>query len=266
MPTSAAAGEEGHPAIRWVKTLRTAIMGSAAGGRYRYTAGNARLYGSLGIEGTTYQIGFDAARELLGPVRGMTLLDFGCGAGRSAAWLRALGAGHVYGVDHDPDMIAEAESRGLDGATFLHAHGTIPLPDASADGAVSLNVFIEMRTPGEMRRACSEIARVLRPGGPFILESSSPMAFGHAFRSYSYPHGGSLRSGDTTTCIVTTPDGQLVIEDTYWTQDDYTSTLEHAGLTAAAVVYPLPRDPAAWATDEASVPPCIVIKAIKASG
>jgi SAM-dependent methyltransferase len=191
-------------------------------------------------------------------------LTFGCGAGRSAAFLRALGAGHVYGVDHDQDMIEEAESRALAGVTFLHADGAIPLPDASVDGAISVNVFVEMRTPGEMRRACGEIARTLRPGSPFILESSSPAAFGHTFRSYRYPHAGPWRSGDTTTCIVTTPDGPLAIEDTYWTETDYTSALGHASLTVATIAYPRPRDPSAWATDEAFVPPCIVIKAMKA--
>lgn len=233
-------------------------------GRYRYTAGNARLYGSLGIEGTTYQIGFESVRALLGSVEGKVFLDFGCGAGRSAAFLSALGAGHVYGVDHDQGMIDEANSRALAGVTFLHADGAIPLPDASVDGAISVNVFIEIRTPGEMRRACGEIARTLRPGTPFILESSSPAAFGHTFRSYRYPHAGPLRSGDTTTCIVTTPDGPLAIEDTYWTENDYTSALEHAGLTVATIAYPRPRDPSAWATDEAFVPPCVVIKAMKA--
>jgi hypothetical protein len=124
---------------------------------------------------------------------------------------------------------------------------------------------MEIRTPGEMRRACAEIARTLCPGGPFILESSSPMAFGSAFRSYSYPHSGPLRGGDTTACMVTTPNGQFVIEDTYWIEDDYTSALEHAGLRVAAIAYPRPRDPSAWATGEASVPPSIVIKAMKAS-
>ncbi len=140
-------------------------MGTAPG-RYRYTVGNARLYASLGIEGTTYQIGFEAVGELLGSAEGKVLFDFGCGAGRSAAFLTTLGAGHVYGVDHDRDMIGVAESRGLARVTFLHADGTIPLPDTSAGGAVSLNVFMEIRTPGEMRRACGEIARTLRPGGP----------------------------------------------------------------------------------------------------
>jgi hypothetical protein len=100
-------------------------------------------------------------------------------------------------------------------------------------------------------------------GSPFILKSSNPAAFGHTFRSYSYPHTGPLRSGHTTTCIVTTPDGQLAIEDTYWTEHDYTSALEHAGLTVATIACPLPHDPSAWSTDEAFMPPSIVIKATK---
>jgi len=98
-------------------------MGSATGNRYSYTAGNAKLYGSLGIEGTTYQIGFDAVGELLGPIQGRTYLDFGCGAGRSTAFLKALGAGHVYGVDHHQNMIGQALSRGLDWASRL-----VPIP------------------------------------------------------------------------------------------------------------------------------------------
>jgi hypothetical protein len=145
----------------------------------------------------------------------------------------------------------------------LHVDGPIPLPDASIDGAVSMNVFIEIRTLGEMTRACAQIARVLRRDAPFVLESSSPMAFGHTFRSYSYPHAGPLRSGETTPCIVTTPGGQFVIQDTYWTEDDYVSAVEQAHLAVATIGYPRPRDPAAWSTDEASIPPCIVIGARK---
>jgi SAM-dependent methyltransferase len=240
-------------------------MESGTGGRYRYTDGNAELYGSLGIEGTTYQIGFDAVAELLGDVTGKAFLDFGCGAGRSAEFLKGLGARHVYAVDHDQDMIDQALSRELDGVTFSRIDGTIPLPDASLDGAVSMNVFIEIRTPGAMARACAEMARTLRPGAPFVLESSSPMAFGHTFRNFSYPDAGPLRSGETTPCIVTAPGGQFVIQDTYWTEDDYVSAIEQAGLAVTAIVYPRPRDPAAWSTDEASVPPCIIIEARKAA-
>ncbi len=153
----------------------------------------------------------------------------------------------------------------LGGVTFLRIDGPIPLPDASIDGAVSMNVFIEIRTLGAMTRACAEIARTLRPDAPFVLESSSPMAFGHTFRNFSYPHAGPLRSGETTPCIVTAPGGQFVIEDTYWSEDDYVDAIEQAGLTVTTIGYPRPRDPAAWSTDEASIPPCIVIEARKAA-
>ncbi len=80
-------------------------MGADSGGRYSYTSGGAEFYGALGIEGTTYEIGFEAVRLTLGDIQGQVFLDFGCGTGRSAAFLRSLGAGHVYGVDRDPDMI-----------------------------------------------------------------------------------------------------------------------------------------------------------------
>jgi SAM-dependent methyltransferase len=236
---------------------------SDADGRYSYTGHNAELYGSLGIEGTTYQIGFDAVAMLLGDIRGKTFLDFGCGTGRSTRFLKALGAQHVYAVDHDQNMIDLALSQELADVTVVRIDGAIPLPDASVDGAISMNVFIEIRTLGAMTRTCAEIARALRRGAPFVLESSSPMAFGHTFRNYSYPHAGPLRSGETTACIVTTPGGQIVIEDTYWTEDDYVEAVEQAGLAVATIDYPRPRDPAAWSTDEATIPPCIVIEARK---
>lgn len=161
-------------------------------------------------------------------------------------------------------MIDQALSQELDGVTFMRIDSAVPLPDMSVDGAVSMNVFIEIRTVGAMARTCAEIARTLRSGAPFVLESSSPMAFGHTFRSFSYPYTGPLRSGDTTPCIVTAPGGQFVITDTYWTEDDYVKAIEQAGLAVTTISYPRPRDPAAWSTSEAFIPPCIVIEARKA--
>jgi hypothetical protein len=64
---------------------------------------------------------------------------------------------------------------------------------------------------------------------------------------------------------VITPGGQFVIQDSYWTEDDYVDTIGQVGLTVTTVGYPRPRDPAAWSTDEASIPPCIVIEARKAA-
>lgn len=237
--------------------------GTDPGSRYSYTSGGAELYDALGIEGTTYEIGFEAVRRALGDIQGRAFLDFGCGTGRSTAFLKSLGAARVYGVDRDQHMIGKALARQLDGVVFTRIDEVIPLPGESVDGAVSLNVFVEIRTLAEMRGICREVARTLRPGSPFIVESTSPLAFGHTFRSYRYPVSAELRSGQITPCIVTTPAGELVIEDTYWTEDDYTRALQAAGLTITAVDYPMPRNLFAWSTDEALLSPCIVLTATK---
>ena len=213
-------------------------MGADSGSRFGYASGGAELHDQIGIEGTTYEIGFEAVRRALGDIQGQVLLDFGCGTGRRAAFLRSLGAGRVYGVDRDQDMIGKALTRRLDGIVFTRIDEVIPLADESVDGAVSLNVFIEIQTLTEMGGICREIARTLRPGSPFIVESTSPLAFGHTLRSYSYPVSGELRSGQITPCIVTTPAGELVIDDTYWTEDDYASALRKAGLTITTIDYP----------------------------
>ena len=113
-------------------------MGPDAGGRYSYTPDGAKIYGTLGIEGITYEIGYHCVRQSLGDgISGKILLDFGCGAGRSTVFLKALGAGHVYGVDHDQNMLDLALATELDGVEFFLITDTIPLPDEAADGAIA---------------------------------------------------------------------------------------------------------------------------------
>jgi SAM-dependent methyltransferase len=222
-------------------------MGSDAGGQYRYSADGAKIYGTLGIEGTTYEIGYGCVRESLGDgIAGKVFLDFGCGAGRTTFFLKALGAEHVYGVDHDRNMLGLALAARPGGVEFFLISDAIPLPDEAADGAISLTVFVEIRTMAAMSKACGEVARVLRRGSPFIMMSVSPMAFGHTFRSFGYPAAEPLQSGDITTAIVAAPGGQFPIDDTYWTEEDYRGALAQAGFAVASVDYPRPRDHAAW--------------------
>src|SRR5690242_19155353 len=97
--------------------------------QFRYTFRGAELYGALGIEGTSYEIGFEAVRLALGDIQGRVLLDCGCGTGRSAAFLKSLGAGRVYGVDRDQDMIDGALAQRLTNAVFMRIDEVIPLPD-----------------------------------------------------------------------------------------------------------------------------------------
>src|SRR2546423_497628 len=104
---------------------------------YEYNPEYAAIYSALGIENTTYEIGFKEMQELLGDIRGKAFLDVGCGAGRSSIFLKMLGAKKVHGVDHDNNMIAIAKTIIDPQLEFIIIDGVIPLSDQSMDGAIS---------------------------------------------------------------------------------------------------------------------------------
>jgi ubiquinone/menaquinone biosynthesis C-methylase UbiE len=95
-------------------------------------------------------------------------LDVGCGDGHlMAILLEAVGqAPELVGVDIDPHEVARARQFGVYAALHVTAADRIPETDASFDWAFS-NSVLEHVQPIEATLA--EVARVLRPGAPFIL-------------------------------------------------------------------------------------------------
>lgn len=117
----------------------------------------------------------DRALALLDLTAPRTVLEVGFGQGRTAAVL--LDAGHrVIGVDPSATMVKQATARNRaacrDGrADLRHSDGTtIAFADNSADVAFSVHtVYFMPDPPGTF----AEIARVLRPGGTFVLACRS---------------------------------------------------------------------------------------------
>jgi SAM-dependent methyltransferase len=235
-----------------------------------YDETRARIYGNLGIDRTTYEIGFTAVADILGNLAGKRYLDYGSGAGRSTAFLLSLGAESVIGTDHNAAMIEVARARHLPRAEFAlidtsraDGFGRIPQPNEAFDGALCANVFVEIRTFEALMGACSEVARVLRPGGVFVVMSTNPAAFGHAFRNFSYTVPTAFTGGATATCTITSDTGAFDVEDTYWDESDYVNAMHESGLVVTAVCYPTPAEPDAWETAERTVPPFIVVASRK---
>jgi len=108
-------------------------------------------------------------------------LDFGCGTGRSARFPQGTRRPGMCSGRPRPGQIGQALPGNWTASPYIRVDGTIPLPDASVDGGVSMNVFTRS-------------------------------------------DAGPLRSGQT---IVHRdhPAGQLVIQDTYWTEDDYVDAI-----------------------------------------
>ena len=115
-------------------------------------------------------------RAVLGDVRGLEVLDLGCGTGRHTAWLAGAGA-RVTAVDFSPGMLDEARRKVPDGRVRFIAHDlheALPLPDASFDAVVSGLVLEHLRT---LEGFFGEARRVLRPAGPAVVSAMHPAMF-----------------------------------------------------------------------------------------
>jgi SAM-dependent methyltransferase len=114
---------------------------------------------------------WDAVRRLLGAGTGR-LVDVGCGTGAFDAALAELGW-TVTGVDVSEDMLRRARDRGID---VVQADATeLPFEDGCFDAGVSLWTHTDV---GDLAKMMSEIARVLRPGAPFVYVGTHPCFVG----------------------------------------------------------------------------------------
>lgn len=93
------------------------------------------------------------------------ILDFGCGYGRSLGELFESGYRNLIGFDFSPAMIADARMRFPEITFHEIQSSTIPLPDASIDGALLFSVLTCVPTDHGQRAIVGELHRVLRPGG-----------------------------------------------------------------------------------------------------
>jgi ubiquinone/menaquinone biosynthesis C-methylase UbiE len=118
--------------------------------------------------------------ELAALQSGERVLDAGCGTGLTALRIAARHPGcAVHGIDISPKMIAAArrnsEEKGLAADFRVGSITALPYPDASFD-AVITNIMFHHLDLEEKRKAVSEVARVLVPGGRYISAEFGPRA------------------------------------------------------------------------------------------
>lgn len=111
------------------------------------------------------------AFHLLGDVRGLRILDFGCGSGANSVLLANRGA-HVWAVDISEDLIRLGLRRlavngRAGGAQFIvgSAHD-LPLPDNSVDTVFGIAILHHL----DLALVSREVHRILKPGGRAIFQ------------------------------------------------------------------------------------------------
>jgi ubiquinone/menaquinone biosynthesis C-methylase UbiE len=102
-----------------------------------------------------------------------TILDIGCGGGRTIHKLAALAtSGKVYGVDYSETSVAASRKTNQQGITAGRVeirHGSVshlPFPDGMFDLATAVEThFYWPDLPADLR----EVFRVLKPGGALVI-------------------------------------------------------------------------------------------------
>ena len=227
---------------------------------YQYSEENAKTYSKLGIQGTTYEPGFNEARKIFGDLTDKIALDFGTGAGRTAQLLLSMGASKVVGVDHNQSMIDQAKKLTDSRLEFIQIDKDIPFPENSFDAALAAHVFVEVSTIEEMKQIAREVHRVLISGGIFIIITNNSKAIGQNYLSFGYPKKDNLRSGEKIPCTLKKGKDSFIINDYYWSESDYQKVLEEAGFTVS-LTFPV-MSGQGW-LDETNVAPHVVIKSVK---
>jgi ubiquinone/menaquinone biosynthesis C-methylase UbiE len=131
-----------------------------------------------------------------------TILDVGCGGGRTVSKLAAIATqGKVYGVDYSDQSVAATKrtnERWIDLGRVEVRQGSVsqlPFPDGMFDLVTAVEThFWWPNLPGDMR----EVFRVMKPGGTLVLiaeiyKGANTMAAGFA-EKYASRTGMSLLS------------------------------------------------------------------------
>jgi len=125
---------------------------------------------------TSYDFGRQAGKsesrllaKLLGPLANSCVLDAGCGTANYLLKLKDLSRLRV-GLDLSEGMLGQARSKNVS-ALFVRGHAVyMPFSDLSFDAAYCIQVLHHIQ---EKSTFMSEVYRILRPGGRFVIQSCS---------------------------------------------------------------------------------------------
>jgi SAM-dependent methyltransferase len=105
-------------------------------------------------------------RGLFRSLKNSKILDVGCGTGRHLALFD--GSNELHGLDLSESMLAEAAVKNPSAKFCSGSADSLPYPDGTFDVVMSSRVLQHLK---DQKKAVSEMARVLKPGGRLVLLS-----------------------------------------------------------------------------------------------
>jgi ubiquinone/menaquinone biosynthesis C-methylase UbiE len=161
--------------------------------------------------------------ELIGDLRGLTVLDVACGEGFYTRLLRRRGAARVTGVDLSQGMIDLARNQEAQqhlGIEYLVGDARKLSDVGQFDLTVAAYLLNYATGREDLQAMCDGIAHSLKPGGRFVTVNSNPaLAFPTApsYRKYGFETTvlGEWREGAPIKWTFYLSDGAFEIENYY---------------------------------------------------
>jgi SAM-dependent methyltransferase len=158
------------------------------------------------VEGLAGAPEWTALRALLPDLRGLNVVDLGCGYGWFCRWAREQGAARVLGLDVSEKMLAQARAATSDaGLAYARADmEKLELPEASFDIAYS---SLALHYIGDLAGLFATVHHALVPNGRLVFSIEHPIYMAPTHPGWlvgadgreSWPLDGYLREGPRTT-------------------------------------------------------------------
>lgn len=186
--------------------------------------------------------------EVLGDLRGLTVLDLACGTGLYTRRLKERGVKCVLGVDNSEGMIAYArhlESKKPLGVEYL-VKDAADLGDVGTfDCVVGTYLLHYAPTRESLFAMCTHIRKVLKPGGRFVTICMNPainVTDPSYYLNYGFQVSGGQGDGGALTLEIVLPGMETKLSAFRWSRETYEAALKHAGFEGL-VWHPPQLDP-----------------------
>ena len=187
--------------------------------------------------------------DLLGDVRGLSVLDLACGHGHYMSSLRRLGARHVTGVDISPEMVRLARqtlSDDKDGVDFRVGDAADLPVLGSFDVVTAVWLFNYAESAATLRDMMAGAARNLAEGGRLVAvtvhPSFDPMRGDWVKYGLRVHESAAAPGRDQLTAALIAPEGDMPIDISRWDAEVYEDAVSAAGLRCPRWTMPVVPD------------------------
>ena len=177
--------------------------------------------------------------RFLGEIAGQRVLEVGCGSAPCARWLKDNKA-DVTAFDISEGMLRHARvnnaATGIDVPLVQASADQLPFRDDSFDAACS--AFGAVPFVADVEEVFRELARVLRPGAPWVFSVNHPMRW--IFPDDPGPLGLTVTQSyfDRTPYVEVDDEGKATYVEHHRTLGDYVRALTNTGFVVEDLVEP----------------------------